>query len=170
MAQMNQKQRDFMVERIKKLTQSRINQIKATHASQIQRIADREYEKFLEGIEVKEDMDALKTAAKIQNETQQRMLGVVAGLVDLHPNAESHAYYQECNYHEKHNAFFKACCREIAKDEFYNTEAGQELKELEKTQENAIDTVMLDGCKVEELTAKLNNILGNSGLALLPSA
>ena len=159
-----------MVERIKKLTQSRINQIKATHATEIQKIADKEYESFLEVVGVKDDMKSLKSAHFVSEGIQERMIGVIAGLIDLHPDAQSHAYYQECNYYNKHTEFFKSCCREIAKDEFYNTEAGKELKELQKTQDNAIDTVMLDGCKIEELTVKLNNILGNSGLALLPAA
>ena len=151
MAQMNQKQRDYFVDRIKDLTKTRIKE-------------------FLDGIGVLEDMEALKTAHNIQQEVNQRMIGVVQGLRELYPDAESHAYYNECNYYEKHNAFLMSCCRVIAKDEFYKTEAGKELKELEKTQDTAIDTVMLDGCKVQELTAKLNDILGNSGLKLIGTA
>ena len=170
MAQMNQKQRDYFVDRIKTLTKTRINQIKATHAAEIQALADQKYKEFLDGIGVLEDMEALKTAQDIQQEVNQRMIGVVQGLRELYPDAESHAYYNECNYYEKHNAFLMSCCRVIAKDEFYKTKAGQELKELEKTQDTAIDTVMLDGCKVQELTAKLNNILGNSGLKLIGTA
>ena len=170
MAQMNQKQRDYFVDRIKTLTKTRINQIKATHAVEIQDLANQKYEEFLDGIGVLEDMTALKTAESIEKEVHQRMLGVTEGLKDLYPDADSTGYYSGSDYYEKHDRFLRSCCRVIAKDEFYKTEAGKELKELERTQENAIDTVMLDGCKVEELTAKLNDILSNSGLALLPSA
>ena len=85
-------------------------------------------------------------------------------------DAEYNGYYSDCNYYQKHDEYLRSCCRVIAKDEFYKTEAGQELKSLERTQDSAIDTVMLDGCNSVELTAKLNDILGNSGLALLPSA
>ena len=170
MAQMNQKQRDYFVDRIKNLTKTRINQIKATHATEIQALADQKYNEFLEGIGVLEDMEALKTAHSIQREVNERMIGVTQGLKELYPDADSHGYYSECNYYEKHNSFLRSCCIVIAKDEFYKTEAGKELKELEKTQETAIDTVMLDGCKVQELTVKLNDILGNSGLKLIGTA
>ena len=170
MAQMNQKQRDYFVDRIKTLTKTRINQIRATHASEIQDLADQKYNEFLDGIGVLEDMEALKTAQSIQREANERMTGVVEGLKELYPDARSDGYYSECTYYDKHNSFLRSCCRVIAKDEFYKTEAGQELKELEKTQETAIDTVMLDGCKVQELTAKLNDILGNSGLKLIGTA
>ena len=171
MATMNQKQRDYYVERIKGLCKNRINQIKAVHASEIQDLADKKYEEFLEGIGVSADMKILKTTIETQEEIHERMTGVVQGLKDLYKDIEYDSYYYtQCNYVERYTKFLKACCRSIAQEEFYKTEAGQELKSLERTQDSAIDTVMLDGCNSVELTAKLNDILGTSGLALLPSA
>lgn len=172
MAAMNQKQRDYYVERIKGLCKNRINQIKAIHASEIQDLADKRYEEFLDGIGVSADMHALKASIDLQEELNDRMKGVVKGLQELYDPKErdNYSYYSECNYYKKHNEFFRSCCRTIAQEEFYKTVAGKELKTLERTQDSAIDTVMLDGCNSVELTAKLNNILGNSGLTLLPSA
>jgi len=43
----------------------------------------------------------------------------------------------------------------------------KELKALEETQQQAIDTIMMDGSKVADLTLKLNGILGKSGMQLL---
>ena len=116
-------------------------------------------------------MKILKTTIETQEEIHERMTGVVQGLKDLYKDIEYDSYYYtQCNYVERYTKFLKACCRSIAQEEFYKTEAGQELKSLERTQDSAIDTVMLDGCNSVELTAKLNDILGTSGLALLPSA
>ena len=173
MATMNQKQRDYYVERIKGLCRNRINQIRAIHASEIQDMADKKYEEFLEGIGVSADMKILSETIATQEDINSRMRGVVQGLKEIYKDldsSDSYSYYTECNYYEKHTKFLKACCRSIAQEEFYKTEAGQELKSLERTQDSAIDTVMLDGCNSVELTAKLNDILGTSGLALLPAA
>lgn len=172
MAAMNQKQRDYYVDRIKGLCKNRINQIKAVHASEIQDLADKKYEEFLDGIGVSADMNALKASCELQEELNDRMKGVVQGLKELYDtnDRDTYSYYSECNYYKKHEEFLRSCCRVIAQDEFYKTDAGVELKSLERTQDSAIDTVMLDGCNSVELTAKLNDILGNSGLALLPAA
>ena len=115
MAAMNQKQRDYYVERIKGLCKNRINQIKAVHASEIQDLADKKYEEFLEGIGVSADMKILKTTIETQEEIHERMTGVVQGLKDLYKDIEYDSYYYtQCNYVERYTKFLKACCRSIA--------------------------------------------------------
>lgn len=166
---MNQKQRDYFIDRVKELTKSHINQLKAKYASEIQTLADEKYKEFLEGVGVYSDMDSLKTAESVQSSIHERMFGVVEGMKEVYSSAMTDYpnYYTSCNYYDRYNTYFKACCRAIAKEEFAKTEGGQELESLENTQREAIDTIMMDGSKVSELTMKLNKILGNSGIELL---
>ena len=85
-------------------------------------------------------------------------------------NGYSHSnpslYWTKSNAHSTFEEYLRACCKATAEKEFYNTEAGQELKALEETQQQAIDTIMMDGSKVQDLTLKLNGILGKSDLQL----
>ena len=166
---MNQKQRDYFVDRVKELTKSHINQLKAKHATKIQALADEKYKEFLAGIEVSDDMTSLKAAENVQNSIHDRMLGVVEGIAEGYPEAtgDRPLYYNKCNYYERYNTYFRSCCRAIAKEEFSKTKPGKELSKLENTRRDAIDTIMMDGSKVSDLTLKLNKILGDSGIALL---
>ena len=166
---MNQKQRDYFINRVKDLTKSHINQLKAKYASEIQALADEKYKEFLEGIEVSDDMLSLKAAENVQNSVHERMQGIVEGISEGYPDArpDRPLYYNTCNYYERYNTYFRSCCRAIAKEEFSKTKPGKELSKLENTQREAIDTIMMDGSKISELTMKLNKILSNSGIELL---
>ena len=171
---MNQKQRDHFVDRVKSLTRDKINSIRAMHAGQIQTIADKNYEEFVRVLGLEEDMNALKTAYQVTMETAPRVQGQLEGLSNLLPvtgNGYNHnspsLYWTKCNAHSTFEQYLRACCKATAEKEFYNTEAGQELKALEDTQTHAIDTIMMDGSKVQDLTLKLNGILGKSGMQLL---
>ena len=164
---MNQKQRDHFVDRVKSLTRDKINALKALHAGTIQQISDDKYDEFAKALGLDEDMHALKTAFDITNEVSPRLRGKLEGMVDLLPKGSHHPlYWNNCNAHENFHGFISAICKATAEKEFYNTEAGQELKVLEETQEQAIDTIMMDGSKVQDLTLKLNGILGKSDLQL----
>ena len=170
---MNQKQRDHFVDRVKSLTRDKINSIRAMHAGQIQTIADKNYEEFVRVLGLEEDMNALKTAYQVTMETAPRVQGQLEGLSNLLPvtgNGYNHnspsLYWTKCNAHSTFEQYLRACCKATAEKEFYNTEAGQELKALEETQQQAIDTIMMDGSKVQDLTLKLNGILGKSDLQL----
>jgi len=169
---MNQKQRDHFVNRVKSLTRDKINSIRALHAGQIQTIADKNYEEFVRVLGLEEDMNALKTAYQVTMETAPRVKGQLEGLSNLLPesNGYSHSnpslYWHKGDAHETFEEYLRACCKATAEKEFYNTEAGQELKALEETQQQAIDTIMMDGSKVQDLTLKLNGILGKSDLQL----
>ena len=169
---MNQKQRDHFVDRVKSLTRDKINAIRALHAGQIQRIADEKYEEFVNAVGLKEDMHALKTAHEVTMETAPRVRGLLEGLSNLLPenNSYNHSnptlYFHKGDAHETFENYLRVCCKATAEKEFYNTEAGQELKALEETQQQAIDTIMMDGSKVQDLTLKLNGILGKSDLQL----
>ena len=165
---MNQKQRDYFVDRVKHLTRDKINSLKAMHAGEIQEIADEKYVEFERALGCDEDMHALKTAHDVTNEVAPRMRGKLEGMSDLLPKGSHHSlYWSNCDAYKNFNDFMRACCKATAEREFYNTEAGQELKALEETQRQAVDTIMMDGSKVQDLTLKLNGILGNSGLKLL---
>ena len=166
---MNQKQRDHFVDRVKSLTKDKINAIRALHAGQIQKIADEKYEEFVNAVGLKEDMHALKTAYDVTMETAPRVRGLLEGLSNLLPEStysNPSLYWQTGNAHETFENYLRVCCKATAEKEFYNTEAGQELKALEETQQQAIDTIMMDGSKVQDLTLKLNGILGKSDLQL----
>ena len=170
---MNQKQRDHFVDRVKSLTRDKINSIRAMHAGQIQTIADKNYEEFVRVLGLEEDMNALKTAYQVTMETAPRVRGQLEGLSNLLPeagngysNSSPSLYWNKGNAHETFEEYLRACCKATAEKEFYNTEAGQELKALENTQQQAIDTIMMDGSKVQDLTLKLNGILGKSDLQL----
>ena len=170
---MNQKQRDHFVDRVKSLTRDKINAIRAMHAGQIQEIASKNYEEFVRVLGLEEDMNALKTAYQVTMETAPRVQGQLEGLSNLLPvtgNGYSHnspsLYWTKSDAHSTFEEYLRACCKATAEKEFYNTEAGQELKALEETQQQAIDTIMMDGSKVQDLTLKLNGILGKSDLQL----
>ena len=169
---MNQKQRDHFVDRVKSLTRDKINSIRALHAGQIQEIASKNYEDFVRVLGLEDDMHALKTANDIIMNTAPRVKGQLEGLSNLLPesNKYNHSnpslYWQKGDAHTTFESYLRACCKATAEKEFYNTEAGQELKALEETQQQAIDTIMMDGSKVQDLTLKLNGILGKSDLQL----
>ena len=171
---MNQKQRDHFVDRVKSLTRDKISSIRALHAGQIQGIADAKYEEFVRALGLAEDMEALKTAYLVTMETAPRVKGILEGLSNLLPeysngsynNSNPSLYWSKSNAHETFEEYIRVCCKATAEKEFYNTEAGQELKALEDTQQQAVDTIMMDGSKVQDLTLKLNGILGKSDLQL----
>ena len=164
---MNQKQRDHFVDRVKDLTRDKINALKAMHAGQIQSIADEKYDDFVLALGLQEDMDQLEKAETIWDEECLRIQGILNGLTDIHPSGKDRVYTHRSDAHQLYKEYLNECCRAVAEKEFYNTEAGQELKGLEETQRKAVDTIMMDGSKVADLTLKLNGILGNSGLQLL---
>ena len=168
---MNQKQRDHFVDRVKSLTRDKINSIRALHAGVIQEIASKNYEDFVRVLGLEEDMQALKTAHLVTEETAPRVKGQLEGLSNLLPESNfNHStpslYWSKGDAHSTFEEYLRACCKATAEKEFYNTEAGQELKALEETQQQAIDTIMMDGSKVQDLTLKLNGILGKSDLQL----
>ena len=164
---MNLKQRDHFVDRVKSLTRDKISALKALHAGTIQQISDDKYDELVKALGLNEDMHALKTAFDITNEVAPRLRSKLEGMKDLLPEGKRlPLYWNNCNAHENFYEYISAICKATAEKEFYNTEAGQELKALENTQEQAIDTIMMDGSKVQDLTLKLNGILGKSDLQL----
>ena len=164
---MNQKQRDHFVDRVKSLTRDKINSIRALHAGQIQEIASKNYEDFVRVLGLEDDMNALKTAYQVTMETAPRVKGQLEGLSNILPqHSNPSLYWSKGDAHSTFEEYLRACCKATAEKEFYNTEAGQELKALEETQQQAIDTIMMDGSKVQDLTLKLNGILGKSDLQL----
>ena len=166
---MNQKQRDHFIDRVKDKCSDKITALKAMHAAEIQNIAEAKYHEFVRALGLEEDMHALRTSEEVQTETGPRVRGVLEGLKELHPNKNSYSILstRSCDMYETYRTFLRECCRATAEKEFYNTEAGQELRALEDTQTQAIDTIMMDGSKVQDLTLKLNGILGKNGMQLL---
>ena len=59
---MNQKQRDYFVDRVTSLTEDKISTLRALHAAEIQQIAEEKYNEFVSAIGLAEDMDAIKRA------------------------------------------------------------------------------------------------------------
>ena len=59
---MNQKQRDYFVDRVKSLTEDKINALKAMHAAEIQNISDAKYIEFISALGLEEDMNRLEHA------------------------------------------------------------------------------------------------------------
>ena len=164
---MNQKQRDHFVDRVKSLTSDKINALKALHAGTIQQISDDKYDEFVRALGLDEDMHALKTAFDVTNEVSPRLRGKLEGMVDLLPKGSHHPlYWSSSDAHKHFHSFISAICKATAEKEFNNTEAGAELRVLEETQQQAVDTIMMDGSKVQDLTLKLNGILGKSNLQL----
>jgi|10_taG_2_1085330.scaffolds.fasta_scaffold12142_10 hypothetical protein len=165
---MNQSQRDYWCTRIKEVTSHEITKRKALYASQIEEIADSKFNEFLESLNIKADLDALRANEQTWRGLKGKLLGMCDNLKETHPDSKSINYYgSDPSVSKKVEEYLKECCRYIAKDEFYKTEAGREIKSLENTQNQAIDTVMLDGCKVDELQDKLNTLLSNAGIGLL---
>ena len=164
---MNQKQRDHFIDRVKEKCSGKISALKALHAGQIQTVADEKYQDFVSSLGLQEDMDQLKTAERIWDEQTTKIQGIIDGLSDIHPTGKERIYVSRSDSHRYFQKYLNECCRAVAEKEFYNTEAGEELKALEDTQTHAIDTIMMDGSKVQDLTLKLNGILGKSGMQLL---
>ena len=164
---MNQKQRDHFIDRVREKCSGKISALKALHAGQIQTVADEKYQDFVSSLGLQEDMDQLKTAERIWDEQTTKIQGIIDGLSDIHPTGKERIYVSRSDSHRNFQKYLNECCRAVAEKEFYNTEAGEELKALEDTQTHAIDTIMMDGSKVQDLTLKLNGILGKSGMQLL---
>ena len=163
---MNQKQRDHFIDRVKEKCSGKISQLKALHAAQIQATSEMKYHEFVSALDLHEDMEALNTAETIWKQEVDKIRGTLAGLKDIHPDGKETFYLSCSDAYSTFKKYLSECCRATAEREFYNTEAGQELKALEETQRHAIDTIMMDGSKVQDLTLKLNGILGKSNLQL----
>ena len=170
---MNQKQRDYFVDRVTSLTEDKISTLRALHAAEIQQIAEEKYNEFVSAIGLAEDMDAIKRAEDTLRDIGPKVKAILNGLSDLLPNSNSgyidtpSLYTRDSDCHDTFRTYIRACCKARAEKEFYNTDAGQELKTLEETKRQAVDTIMMDGSKVQDLTLKLNGILGKSGMQLL---
>jgi len=171
---MNQKQRDHFIDRVNDKCGSKIAEIKALNATVIQNISDAKYDEFIEVLGLKEDMQILQEAEQVQEEIGVKIKGTLQGLEDLHPNYKKNEYNDDnyfyassSTYYHCYSKFLKACCKATAEKEFYLTDAGKELKALEDTRQQAVDTIMMDGSNCQDLTQKLNGILGVSGLQLL---
>ena len=116
-----------------------------------------------------------KTAEQIQFDTGNKVKGILDGLADIHPTGGKSSYggslyVGKADMYEVYSKYLKDCCRATAEKEILNSDSGQELKSLEETKTRAIDTIMMDGSKVGELTLKLDTILGKSGLQLLETS
>ena len=164
---MNQKQRDHFIDRVREKCSGKISALKALHAGQIQAVADEKYHDFVTSLGLQEDMNQLQTAETILDEQCLKIQSILDGLSDIHPGGKERIYISRSDAHKSFKKYLNECCRSVAEKEFYNTEAGQELKNLEETQQHAVDTIMMDGSKVADLTLKLNGILGKSGMQLL---
>ena len=164
---MNQKQREYFIDRVKELTKARINEIKSIHALEIQKLSNASHDAFLEKLGLKELMSELEDITRRQDQIFNEINGTVDRLKKVYPDIEYRGYTSECNYHYRFNKFFKAICDETATNEFYKTKNGKELAELESVRQEAIDTIMLDGSKADSLKERLNSLLGGSGLSLL---
>ena len=164
---MNQKQRDYFVDRVKSLTKDKINALKALHAGTIQEIASEKYDEFLTTLGLEEEMKTLKLAETMYDNQVAKIEGILDGLSDIHPGGSNNFYTRRSDAHQGYDKYLQECCREVAKKDFYNTNAGEELKSLEETQREAVDTIMMDGSKVSDLTLKLQGILGKNGIQLL---
>ena len=172
MSRMNQKQRDYFVDKIKKITDESINAHRAKYASTISKMANDKYQEFLKELDIKDDMEAMRQAEEVLEMTHVKLEAVEETLQDLEEkkNRNPYGYRGRPNkpdYVEYYTKAFQKYCTKVAEKHFYKTPEGIELATLEKVREDAIDLVMLDGCKVEELSGKLNGILSKGNMKLI---
>ena len=170
---MNQKQRDYFVNRVTALTSDKIKSLKAMHAGNIQKISDDKYNDFVEALGLSDQLNHIKTAQDVLEETSRKVLSILKGVSELLPEYDN-SYDKPSLYmgartdvYAIFENYLRACCKEQATKEFYKTQEGAEIDNLERSQREAIDTIMMDGCKVDDLTLKLNSILENTGVQLL---
>ena len=170
---MNQKQRDYFVERVESLCKDRINTLKATSATEIQRIANEKYNEFVCELNLDNEMGKIKAAEDVLANLVPQVKSILNSIKDLRTTKSNHpysdngvGYYQSSNAYSTFTEYLMDCCESVSKKEFYKTDAGKEIKALEDYKSKAIDTIMMDGSKVTELTVKLNNILSNCNLQL----
>ena len=166
---LNQKQRDYFIDRVNRLTDQKLAEKKARHASEIQKIADEKYREFLESLGIEDDMDNLNQVEKDWKVLKLKLEGVMEALNDVNPPdlKFNNNFYSNKDVHSTFKNHLTRTCRHIAKNEFYKTEAGRDIKVMEDTKTRAIDTIMMDGSKAQDLSLKLNGILAECGIQLL---
>ena len=171
MARMNQTQRDFFIDDVKKKTQNRISAIRAKNASLIQDMSNEKYNDFLNEMGIKEDLDAIKQAEDLLELADQKLKGVKTALVNAEDSSNGgydRDYQNNApNWHRFYDNYFRSYCNVIAEKAFYETEAGEELALIEKTRDNAIRMIMMDGSNTDQLEDKLNEVLNPCGITLL---
>lgn len=172
MARMNQTQRDFFITDVKKKTQNRIDVIRAKNASVIQDMANDKYDEFLTEMGISEDLETLVQAEKALELVDQKLKGVKSVLETQESNNDSYRHdsnYKNTapNWYRYYDNYFRIYCNTIAEKAFYETKAGEELALIEKTRDNAIRMIMMDGSNTDQLEDKLNEVLNPCGISLL---
>ena len=165
-------QRKYFVERIENSINDKINELRQGNAAQVQNISEREYEKYLEGLNIKEEVTRYKElwaemeplASKIRaifNELEQ----VVRDNHGYSSTTPSLCSYQPFSGQDLEKAM-RWCCHQTAKKHESETDAGKMITNLVAKKRAATDE--LHGInELEGLMHAVNNILEGADVPLL---
>ena len=167
MATINQTQRNYFIDDIKSKFNKAIGRIKAKIASKVADLAISKYNEFLDDMNIREDLDALKMAEDALRLADDKLTGVKNAL-QLESDINTHAYKNNSpKWHHYHNSYFKEYCRQHAEVAFYETKSCEELAIIEQAKDQAIRTIMLHGANVDQLQENLTKLLSTCGITLL---
>ena len=164
-------QRKYFVERIENSINEKINELRQGNAAQVQNISEREYEKYLDGLAIKEEVSRYKElwteleplASKIRAIFEE--LEQVLRKKEWDSNAPSLCSYQPFSGQDLEKAM-RWCCHQTAKKHESETDAGKMITNLQAKKRAAIDELHgineLDGLKIT-----VNNILQGADVPLL---
>ena len=165
-------QRKYFVERIENSINDKIDNLKQANASKIEQISDTEFDNYLKGLGVFEDMARLKDIDAEVKGLKSKLDAILSELKDVLKN-NNYNYDHRCpstsygstEYNDFEGAY-RWCCRKTAHGQETITEAGKMIKQLEDTKRAAIDE--LHGVnELEGLKATVNNILKGADVPLL---
>ena len=165
-------QRKYFVERIENSINEKINELRQGNAAQVQNISEREYEKYLEGLNIKEEVTRYKELWIELEPLASKIRAIFNELEEV--LSKDHGYSSStpslCSYKpfsgEDLEKAMRWCCHQTAKKHESETDAGKMITNLQAKKRAAIDELHgineLDGLKI-----KVNNILQGADVPLL---
>ena len=165
-------QRKYFVERIENSINEKINELRQGNAAQVQNISEREYEKYLDGLAIKEEVSRYKELWTELEPLASKIRAIFDELEQVlrKDHGYSHSTPSLCSYQpfsgQDLEKAMRWCCHQTAKKHESETDAGKMITELVAKKRAAFDELHgineLDGLKI-----KVNNILQGADVPLL---
>jgi len=169
MSKISVQQRKYFTERIQNAINNKISVLKHKNASRVTKMGNKQFDNYLNEIEIKDQLDRFKEVQEEYNELSQNISLIYSNIKKALniSNYESgwKTLYKQSEHHEMLEAF-RRCCEEVALQDSEGSSLGKQIEILEKKKRAATD--VLHGInELEGLTAEVNRILKGSDIPLL---
>ena len=153
-------QRDYFVSRINEKVNKEVGDLKHLNAAGIERLANKQYNDYMNQIEVAPLLKKYKKINKQRDAIQSKLLLVIE---NVHNSVEYEGKTRWSTpgiYDIKDiEQFFRKICNALANDHFLTTPKGKRIRQLEEKREKAVDVVM-GMTETNLVVQEINKVLG----------